>query len=67
MEAEDLTVIADAGYFKSEEIMSCHEVGITANMPKPQTSGNHAKGSSIRMIFAISPNLISTVVPPMNV
>ena len=44
MEAEELTVVADAGYFRSKEILSCHEAGITANVPKPQTSGNHAKG-----------------------
>ena len=37
---EELTVIADAGYFKSEELLSCHEAGITANVPRPQTSSN---------------------------
>jgi transposase len=44
MDAEELTVVADAGYFRSEEILSCHEAGSTANVPKPRTSGNHAKG-----------------------
>jgi len=44
MEAEDLTVIADAGYFKCKELLSCHEAGITANVPRPQTSRNQANG-----------------------
>lgn len=35
---EDLTAIADRGYFKSEEILACHEAGITAITPKTVTS-----------------------------
>jgi transposase len=27
-------VIADRGYFKGEEILACHEAGITAIVPK---------------------------------
>ena len=44
MGAEDLTVVADAGYFKSHEILSCHQAGITAFVPKMETSGKRAKG-----------------------
>lgn len=44
MDAEELTAVADAGYFKSKEILSCHEAGITANVPKPETSDKRAKG-----------------------
>jgi transposase len=44
MDAENLTAVADAGYFKSKEILSCHEAGITANVPKPETSDKRAKG-----------------------
>jgi len=54
--AEDLTVIADAGYFKSEEILSCHEAGITANVPKPETSGKRAKGMFERRDFRYVPD-----------
>jgi transposase len=43
VDMEDLTVVADAGYFKCEELLSCHEAGITANVSRPQTSGNQAK------------------------
>jgi hypothetical protein len=41
---EDLSVIADRGYFNSEEILACHEVGITAFVPKCRTSGAKAAG-----------------------
>ena len=40
----DLTVVADRGYYKSEQLLACEEAGITVYLPKPQTSGNHAKG-----------------------
>jgi transposase len=41
---EALTVIADWGYFKGEEILACHEAGITAIVPKTMTSGAKADG-----------------------
>ncbi len=41
---EKLTVVADRGYFKGEEILDCAEAGITTYLPKPQASGNLAKG-----------------------
>lgn len=44
MAVQDLTAIADRGYFKSEEILACHEAGITALVPKCKTSGAKAAG-----------------------
>jgi transposase len=44
MGAQELTAIADRGYFKSEEILACHEAGITAIVPKTVTSGATADG-----------------------
>jgi len=41
---EDVTVVADRGYFKGEEIVECERAGITTLVSKPQTSGNKAKG-----------------------
>jgi len=38
MGVESLSVVADRGYFKSEEILACHEVGITTFVPKAKTS-----------------------------
>jgi hypothetical protein len=42
--AEALTVVADRGYFKSEEILSCHQAGITPIVPKTVTSNATAAG-----------------------
>lgn len=41
---QSVTVVADRGYFKGEEIVDCENAGITPLVPKPQTSGNKAKG-----------------------
>ena len=56
MDAEDLTAVADAGYFKSKEILSCHEADITANVPKPETSDKRAKGLFGRKDFQYIPD-----------
>jgi hypothetical protein len=44
IECKDLTVVADRGYFKGEEILECEKAGITAFVPKPLTSGSKAEG-----------------------
>lgn len=44
MAAPQLTAIADRGYFRGEEIVACDEAGITAFVPKPQTSSAKAEG-----------------------
>jgi len=40
MGAEDLSVLADRGYLKGEEILKCRQAGIEVTLPKPQTSGS---------------------------
>jgi transposase len=44
MQAKELTVLADRGYFKSEEILACEQAGISAIVPKPLTSNSKAEG-----------------------
>jgi transposase len=41
---DKVTVLADRGYFKGEEILDCERAGIKTLVPKPQTSGNKARG-----------------------
>jgi transposase len=41
---EQLTVLADRGYFKGEEILECEQAGIHALVPKPLTSNSKAEG-----------------------
>ena len=42
--AERLDVVADRGYFNSEEILACERDGITVTLPKPMTSGAKKRG-----------------------
>ena len=44
LDVDELDVVADRGYFDSEEILACDEAGITVTLPKPMTSGAKAKG-----------------------
>jgi transposase len=44
LEVETLDVVADRGYFSSEEILACDRAGITVTLPKPMTSGAKAQG-----------------------
>jgi len=41
---ESLDVVADRGYFDSEEILACDRAGITVTLPKPMTSTAKAQG-----------------------
>src|SRR5262249_61198761 len=44
MAVETLNAVADRDYYDSEEIRACEEAGITATLPRPQTSGAKAAG-----------------------
>ena len=44
IDSDDLSVLADRGYFSGPEILACKEAGITPYVPKTQTSNNQAKG-----------------------
>src|ERR1700691_2876472 len=44
LEAMNLDVIADRGYFSGEEILECDKAGITVTLPKPMTSNAKAEG-----------------------
>ena len=44
MAVDKLTAVADRGYYKSEEILACHEAGISVFVPKPVTSSATANG-----------------------
>lgn len=51
-EQEQLTVLADAGYYKSEEILACQEQGLKVLVPKTDTSGKGAKQQFTRSQFS---------------
>jgi transposase len=50
-----VTVLADRGYYSSQQILECDRVGITPLLPKPQTSNNRANGLFDRRDFRYLP------------
>jgi transposase len=55
MGVDKLTVIADRGYFKSEEILACEQAGIDVIVPKTVTSGATADRRFGRADFIYDP------------
>jgi transposase len=51
LQAESLTVLADAGYYNGDELRSCEDHNITAYVPHSATSHNKAKGQFDRSEF----------------
>ncbi len=51
MGVDKLTAVADRGYYKSEEILACHETGVTVFVPKTVTSSATAHGRFSRDDF----------------
>jgi len=51
MAKTELNVVADRGYFNSQEILKCHQADITPTLPKPSTSGAKADGRFDRADF----------------
>lgn len=54
---DELTVVADRGYFNGEEIKACEDAGIKVYVPKCQTSGNQAKGLFGKRDFIYQPDI----------
>ena len=48
---EALAAVADRGYYRSEDIQECEKANISSYLPKPNTSGNRAKGQFGREAF----------------
>ena len=51
IDTEELTAVADRGYYRGEDILNCDKANIETYLPKPQTSGNQAKGQFGRDAF----------------
>ena len=52
MTTDQLTTIADKGYYKSEEIVASEDAGISVVVPKPMTSNAAARGQFDKADFA---------------
>jgi len=44
LEAKNLSVVADKGYYNGKEVLVCDTIGVTAYVAKPLTSANTARG-----------------------
>src|SRR5881394_587360 len=44
LDADELDVVADRGYFNSTEILACAQADITVTLPKPMTSNSKTEG-----------------------
>jgi transposase len=44
LEAQNLSVVADKGYYNGKEVLACDTIGVTAYVAKPLTSANTARG-----------------------
>ena len=63
MASETLSVLADRGYFKGEEILARHDANITAYVPKPMTSSAKAEGRFNKDAFVYDPTKNEYVCP----
>ncbi len=52
LEVEQIDVVADAGYFRTEDIAACEKAGLTPHVPRPQRGSSKSKGSFARTSFA---------------
>ena len=52
LQREDLHILADKGYISALEILACHKAGITATVPRSDTSGARSKGHIVKADFA---------------
>jgi transposase len=55
LEVEQLTVVADMGYYHGEELKACEEAGIDPYVAKPLTSANHKLGLFGKERFTYDP------------
>ena len=55
MDTEELSAVADRGYYKGTEIVACEEAGITTYVPKPLTSSGRKTGRFTKQDFVYEP------------
>ncbi len=55
MDTEELSAVADRGYFSGTQIVDCEEAGITAYVPKPLTSSGRKAGRFTKQDFVYEP------------
>jgi transposase len=49
--SEEITIVADRGYYSGEQLLECANIGITTYVPKPLTSSRTKRGFFIKQDF----------------
>ena len=62
LEVDELVVVADRGYFNSQENLACDRAGITVTLPKLMTSGAKAKGRFGKRDLRVDPSTSSNAI-----
>ncbi|WP_254604372.1 integrase core domain-containing protein [Leisingera sp. ANG59] len=63
---DEMSAVADKGYFSGREIPACHEAGITTTLPRPETSGNRKKGMYVKADFAYDADADNAYIEAFN-
>ena len=64
---DDITVLADKGYFSSQDIVDAQDAGMTPLVPSIDTSGSEKKGIFNRSLFHYDPTIDSYICPAKEV
>jgi transposase len=56
LQVNELTVVADKGYYSGEQIKDCMDAGVTPIIPKCKTSSNRASGLFDKSVFIYNPH-----------
>lgn len=55
LEVEKIDVVADKGYFKTEDIAACEKAGLTPHVPRPQRGSSVSNGFFRKDEFSYDP------------
>ncbi len=63
LDVERIDVVADRGYFKSEDIEACEEAGLTPHVPRPQRGSSVSDGFFRKDEFRYDPQQDACICP----
>lgn len=63
---DEIEVIADAGYYRGPDLLTCRDIGLTALTPRTNTSNAKAEGGFGKEAFVYLPERTPIAVRPAN-
>jgi len=64
---DELTVLADRGYFNGDQVLACEGTGVLPIIPKTQTSNNPNRGLFRALTSSTMSSTITTPVQPASI